>query len=370
MSRLVLNATHFRPEGMDGLNRYTSEVIRQLTGFFPESTTLTSTFPVIGASVKSPKMLARFGFAGNLSRLLWNQTALRRRLRKLEAELFFSPVPEGMLRPVCRQIITVHDLLPLRYPETYPRLKYYFRRILPSLTRHSEKIVTISQFTRKEVMELFGVNSAKIDVVYPGYDPRTFFPRRPEQVSPVLKKHGITEKYLLCVGESRPYKNFEAAIQAMAAVKNSHIKLVVVGDANRLNKTIRELPRKIGVESRVSFTGFVSDEELAALYSNALVFLFPSLYEGFGLPPLEAMACGAPVIASNRTSVPEVCGNAALYFDPKNNAELVRHINAIAVSDNLREELAAKSLRQAKKFSWKKTAGRIREIFIPYLKNV
>ncbi len=219
------------------------------------------------------------------------------------------------------------------------------------------------------MIELFGVSPAKIAVAYPGYDPQTFFRRKPEQVSPVRQKHEIPEKYLLCVGESRHYKNFEAAIHAMAAVKNSRIKLVVVGDANRLNESIRELPGKIGVEGRVKFTGFVSDEALAALYSGALAFLFPSLYEGFGLPPLEAMACGAPVIASNRASVPEVCGNAALYFDPENNAELVHHIETVALSENLREELAAKSLRQAKKFSWKQTADRISKIFIPYLKN-
>jgi glycosyltransferase involved in cell wall biosynthesis len=344
---------------------------------------------------------------GNLTRLLWHQFALPRLLpgdrrsgvnsgsgsvssSKPPAPLFYSPVPEGMLRPVCPQIVTVHDLLPLKFPEVYPRVKYYFRWILPRLLRVSQTIVVSSENTRRDLQHYWpDLRTPSVvlpipyrtDLFYPSSWSSPHYPHNsPGSDSSVksaqtrpnpLQRANLTPiaaltPYLLCVGETRPYKNIRRAIEAFARViatgDRANLTLAIVGTLNRLDTDIVDLPQQLGIADRVQFLGRVSDEELADLYRGAAAFLFPSLYEGFGLPPLEAMACGCPTIVARASSLPEVCGTATHYVDPLSVEDIAAGIVQVTGDRDYADRLRRAGLEQVKQFQPGQFRQRLRAI--------
>lgn len=390
---ITLDATGFRESIRHGLNRYTSETIAALADL--------DQFRVVSGD----RLLCdRFGsrahhvrlahihqnnLQGNLTRLLWHQIALpgllKRQTRSTaevtnggsQIPLFYSPVPEGMLSPVCPQIVTVHDLLPLKFPEVYPRVKYYFRWILPRLLRVSQTIVVSSENTRRDLHHYWpDIRTPSIvlpipyraDLFYPGNltnsnnssDPRklqgtdTLAKLSPTPPTPAHPNLSSLTPYLLCVGETRPYKNIRRAIEAFARVITTGDRpaliLAIVGTLNRLDTHIANLPQQLGIADRVRFLGRVSDEELADLYRGAAAFLFPSLYEGFGIPPLEAMACGCPTIVARASSLPEVCGTATHYVDPLSVDDIAAGIVRVTGDRAYAQHLRQAGLEQIKQF--------------------
>jgi glycosyltransferase involved in cell wall biosynthesis len=362
---IAVGAAILDPARSSGLDRYTDEVLRALLTRHPSLVAYTSAEPLLrqhpGQARRVRAAVSGNDFRGNLLRLLWHQLALPAALRRDAAAVFYSTVAEGMLRPPCAQVITIHDLIPLLYPEHSPRQKHYFRHVLPRLVRASRAVIVDSEATRADVARLLPVDETPLHVVYPGYGAGTFRPRPEPEVERFRTERGLGD-FVLAVGETRPNKNLPRLIRAFARLPRRDLTLLVVGrifDAELLN-----LPLVHGIADRVHFLGRVTDDELAALYAAAGVFVFPSLYEGFGIPPLEAMACGCPVVVSRAASIPEVCGDAAVYVDPADTGCIARGIAQVLGDSELRAGLRHRGLERVKQFGYGRAADRILEILL------
>jgi glycosyltransferase involved in cell wall biosynthesis len=224
--------------------------------------------------------------------------------------------------------------------------------------RKASKIIAISENTKKDIIDYFGIDEEKIRVIYLGVD-RQFSPQPDMDEVGVLSKYNLPSGYILSVGTLEPRKNLIRLINAYKMVASSGEpvpKLVIVGGQGWGDEELGKVVRESGLIDLVILTGYVPDEDLPALYRNTTVFVYPSLYEGFGLPPLEAMACGTPVITSNVSSLPEVVGDAAILIDPYNTTEIAQAIASVLKDKELRERLRMNGLARSNLFSWDKTA--------------
>lgn len=259
--------------------------------------------------------------------------------------------PQRGLRPPT--VVTIHDVLPLRAPQLFSRvIRANFRLLAPALARRADRILTGSRYTAGEIAELLAVAPERITVTPYGVDERF----RPAPMPPerLRERFGIDRPYVACVGTLEPRKNLAAALRAFAALDDDEHALVVVGGGGWDGGEVQALARS--VRGPVVLTGFVGDAELVGLLSAARAFVYPSLYEGFGFPPLEAMACGAPVITSNRASLPEVVGDAALLIDPDDAPALAGALRRVLGDDALAADLRARGLRRASLYSWGRCA--------------
>jgi glycosyltransferase involved in cell wall biosynthesis len=367
MPRIGVGAVALDPRRPSGLNRYTLEILRAFRAdgddslvAYVSSAELSSRLVGTARLVDAP-VLARSDFTGNLLRLLWHQVRLPPAVDRDDLDVFYSPVPEGMLLPRCPQVVTVHDLLPLRFPEVYPRLQHYFRHVLPRILRSSAAIIVDSESTASDLRSRGLANGVPVEVVYPGYDAESFRTVSAERVAQVSRDYGLSE-YLLAVGEMRPYKNIRRLIEAFARADLEGVQLAIVGRIGPRDRAILNTAADHGVAERVKFLGFVPDDGLAALYTGALAFVFPSLHEGFGIPPLEAMACGCPVVASRAASIPEVCGAAAVYVDPYDVDSMAAGMEKVVADSALRRSLGRMGVEQASRFSYGTAVVTIRSI--------
>jgi glycosyltransferase involved in cell wall biosynthesis len=273
-------------------------------------------------------------------------------LRKKKIDLFHSPHFLNPLMGVKKLVLTVHDLIPLHFPQYFSlRERFYFYQVLKRGIKRAGKIITVSQHTKRDVLNNFKVEEEKVKVI-PNAVSKMFHPiDSPEKIEKFKEKHSIDKPYILYVGNRKSHKNLEKLFQAFGLLrektKESHI-LVIASLSPRTGKppAQQNLPN-----SSIKFLENISDEDLPLLYNGAEVFAFPSLYEGFGLPPVEAMACGTPVITSNTTSLPEVVGEAAITVDPRNSEEMARGIWKILENRQLRSSLVEKGLARVKLFS-------------------
>ncbi len=265
--------------------------------------------------------------------------------------------------PGVKTLFTIHDLSWRVFPQHHPKerilfFKKYFDRSLTLAAR----IVTPSEFTKSEINRLYPDLAAEIEPTLLGVDRGIFNPRPKSEINALQSKLQLPEKYLLFVGTSDPRKNISGIIKAIAALPQE-IKLVCTGWSG-WDKTIHQ-----EIEKRVCFTGYVSDQELATLYSGARAFVYPSFYEGFGLPVLEAMACGCPVITSTLSSLPEVAGNAGFLCDPHDTQQLADAIQSIYESDVRYQQMSEASLHRAKFFSWERCAAKTYDAFEQLLQD-
>ena len=299
------------------------------------------------------------GFPGHIKRLLWYQI-LKQQLKSQLADLFFSPVHEGIFFPGIPQIVTVHDLIPLKYPELSPKWKYYYQYALPFLLKKSRKIICVSQHTKQDVVKNYKLEPDSIDVVYNGYDRDLFVPQSSREI---MHKYKL-DKYLLYVGDMRSYKNLDRCLTAFDRLPDKDYQFVITGKKDDFfYPQIERQTRQLAARERIVFLDYVPINELPVLYSMAQSLVFASLYEGFGLPVLEAMACGCPVIASTATSIPEVGGDSVLYVDPYDVDEIARTMCRVLQNAELRTSLRQQGLQRAKLFSWEKTAQDVCQIF-------
>ncbi len=312
----------------------------------------------------NPALSPDRGFSGHLKRILWYQTALNKQLKRQPADLFFSPVYEGIFFPNVPQIVTVHDLIPLKYPELSPKWQYYYRYALPFLLKQSQHIICVSEYTKQDIVSNYQLNPESIAVVYNGYDRNLFFPQPDEAIR---RKYNL-DKYLLYVGDMRFYKNLSRTLQAFDRLPLKDYQFVITGKKDDFfYPEIERQVAQLSAKDRVVFLDYVPTEDLPALYSMAQSLVFASLYEGFGLPVLEAMACGCPVITSNTTSLTEVGGDSVLYVDPDNVEQIAQGMYEILTNIELTESLRQKGLKRSQLFSWEKTAEEIRNIFLDCL---
>jgi len=276
-----------------------------------------------------------------------------------EAELFHAT--EHLL-PYLRAVptvLTVHDLVYERYPEYHKAWNYrYLHAAMPLYCERATAIIAISEHTRRDLIERYGVPPHKVTVIAEAADPR-FAPPPTEQVRSVRQRYRLPERYLLSVGTIEPRKNLTRLVDACAPLfaDRSADALVLVGSRGWLYEDFFAHLERVPYRDRIILAGFVADEDLPAVYAGAMLTVQPSLYEGFGLPVLEAMACGSPVFASNVSSLPEVGGDAARYFDPLDTGNMTAVLSAALGDDALRAEMRAAGFEQAARFSWARTAA-------------
>jgi len=266
--------------------------------------------------------------------------------------VLLNTLPEGVLRCRVPQVAVVHDLIPLAFPRDYPRQQFYFRRLVPAMLRESRAVIAVSEATRREVIAAYGLSPECVRAIPNGYDPAEFAP-----VGPATDDGG--GPYVLYVGNLLPHKNLPRLIEAVArAGRQSPVRLVIAGSGTpgRLAE-IRRLAEKAG--SRLELMPYVAQQALPALYRGATLVAMPSLAEGFGLPALEAMACGIPVVVGNTSAMPEVVGDAGLLVNPEDTGAISDAILRLLTQDPLRKELIARGLARATAFSWERTARKV-----------
>ncbi len=309
--------------------------------------------------------------------LMWTQVGLGLQTFKDKLDILFIPSHTLPLirRPGLKTVVTVHDLGSEYLPQTHQlKQRLYLGLMQKFQLKTATKILAVSLSTRQDLISRIGLEPKKITVIYEGYDQKLFKRVRTDLLINRLKRFDLVyEKYFLFLGTVQPRKNLERLIQAFAkyssgevskllsnTVRSSHyvsngIKLAIVGKKGWLSDPIYELPKKLGVEDRVRFLGYVGEPDLPILYSGALGLLYPSLFEGFGLPILEAQACGCPVLTSNLSSMPEVVDKSAVLVDPYNINDIVEGIRKM---DNRkrRVELIKAGYENIKRFSWEKCA--------------
>lgn len=345
---------------LSGLGVYTVNLLREIARIHDDLVVYTSCPEVCGVNPVglrqiSSRVQPSHGRRGHLQRLAWIQALLPFRLLADRASLLLSPVPEGMLLPSVPQVMVIHDLIPLRFRDSFPRHYHYFRYVLPAVIKQARAIIADSANTKQDLQEFYGVESTRIHIVPAGYD-RSHY-RRGIESAPVKRRCDL-ERYLLYVGNLLPHKNLRRLLRAFALIvtRVPHT-LVIAGQKDpRYLPTLEAEVKALRLERRVAFLDYVATTELPALYTGAEATIFPSLYEGFGLPILEAMACGTPVIASHAGSLPEVTGDAAILIDPYNIKEMARAIEAVLSDPGMREVMKCKGMAQTESFSWRRTA--------------
>ncbi|MDP2671086.1 MAG: glycosyltransferase family 1 protein [bacterium] len=292
------------------------------------------------------------------ARKFWTQGRLAAELVLNPVDLLFVPAHTIPIlrRPGLKTVVTIHDL-GAEYLAAYHKFpdRIYLNWSTAFVANYASHIIAVSEATKKDLVREFKVKEERISVVYEGVDRNFFKKSQPEQVDQVRKKYGLKKPYFLFVGTIQPRKNLFNLIQAFSEAR-VEADLVIAGKPGWLFKEIYEAPKKFGIEEKVKFLGFTPTEDLPALYSGALSFVFPSLYEGFGLPLLEAMACACPVLTSNQSSLPEVVGRAGLLVNPRSSKEIAQAIEKLFKDKHLRESLSQKGQERTQNFSWEKTA--------------
>ena len=264
-----------------------------------------------------------------------------------------------------KSVILIHDLTFERVPQYVARRNVDFlRKFVPSSVAQADHVVVNCEFTKRELIEAYRVPAEKVTVAYPGVDPKSFYPRSAKDKEEIKRKYGIAKPFLLFLGTLEPRKNVPAILKAYADLSNRRdFNLVLAGKKGWLSEEIFRTVADLGLEEDVIFTGYVPEEDRPRLMSAAEVFVFPSFFEGFGMPVVEAQACGTPVVTSNTTSLPEAAGEGAVLVDPKNVSQLTRALEEVLSSESRRKELVKKGLANAHRFDWNDSAQKLIEIF-------
>jgi glycosyltransferase involved in cell wall biosynthesis len=358
-----------------GVGTYTRNIVRALSKLDPENK-----YFLIGP----PEKVAEIGsLSSNFHAvpLLGSDTTVRSYfdfraiLKRLNCDLVHIPHLFWLPRNLpCPYVMTVHDVLEHMYRA---RNQSGFRRSLHFLLTHralkgAARLFAVSNFTKSEVEKLFGIPAARIEVVYNAIDERFLRGHASEADRQLLaERYLVSHPFLLYTGRISPHKNVVRIIEAFSALKaeldkeNSFpgLKLIVIGDELSKHPDLRRTVIRSRMQNDVRFMGFVPIEVLRIFYDAAKIFVFPSLYEGFGLPPLEAMAHGTPVVTSNTSSLPEVVGNAAVLVNPENVFEIMRALHRVLIDNSLREKLKERGYEQAKRFSWDASARQILRVY-------
>lgn len=274
-----------------------------------------------------------------------------------------NEIPFGISAAPCRTVVTIHDLIFLRLPATYAPMQ---RRLLAVKTRyacrHADLIVAISERTRRDIVELYGIDERKIRVVYQGCDPAFRQKASAGEIARVRQKYGLSRPYLLSVGTFEPRKNQLLAVESMPSVPDG-TDLVLVGRPTPHKRRVEERVEELGLRQRVRLLSNVPQAELPALYQGAGAFLYPSRYEGFGIPVLEALCSGVPVVAASGSCLEEVGGECALYCSPDSAESLARQINRLLRNPGEAAERAAAGLRRAEMFTPRRIAEAMMEVY-------
>jgi glycosyltransferase involved in cell wall biosynthesis len=274
----------------------------------------------------------------------------------------------------CHSVVTIHDCIHLMFPQYLPgKLAHvYARGVMWSAVHKADRILTVSEASKRDILRFFGVDEQKIAVIYNAIDERFLAPPDEERMDSVRQRYQLDHPFLLYVGNIKPHKNLERLIDAFGRVRATGIddlRLVIIGDEISKYPALRQAVHRHRLDKYVRFLGFQPYDTLAAFYRLARAFVFPSLYEGFGLPPLEAMACGTPVVTSNVSSLPEVAGGAAVLVDPYDAQSIADGITRAVTDDVLRAHLIERGAARARDFSWSQSVAAIHGIYMDVLER-
>jgi len=358
LSRTQSGVGHYTQRLIGGLaaidvaNRYTCIVVRDGPGL-----------PVVQPNIECwPTSIS---FEDHLRGDLWLLGYLPVRLRRLRADVYHGPaVFLPLIKLGYRTVVTVHDLVSFLFPSTVPRKYSLYMRLMTRLAvRSADRIIAVSGATKEDLSRVLGVPDARVAVIHEAVAPEFTVPTTPAAVEAVARRYGIRAPYCLFVGNLEPRKNLARLIEAFALVRARRRsatgpcpQLVVAGTRGWLYSGIFRAVERHGVTGDIVFTGYVAPADLPALYAGAACFVFPSLYEGFGLPVLEAMAVGTPVVASRVGAIPEVAGDAAILVDAQKAEEIAGAIEAVLDDGGLRRDLAARGRARARRFTWENVA--------------
>jgi glycosyltransferase involved in cell wall biosynthesis len=284
--------------------------------------------------------------------------------------------PHYVLPPAvrCRTVVTIHDCIHLMFPQYLPgTLAHVYARVsMWSAVRKSDRILTVSEASKRDILRFFDIAPEKVDVIYNAIDERFLRSPDDESMDRIKQRYQLNHPFLLYVGNIKPHKNLERLIDAFGRARAAgldDLRLIIVGDELSKYPPLRQAVHRHRLDKYVRFLGFQPYDTLAVFYRLARAFVFPSLYEGFGLPPLEAMACGTPVITSNVSSLPEVAGGAALLVDPYDPASIAEAITRAVTDEGLREELSRRGLARAREFSWEQSVSAVHRIYMEVLER-
>jgi glycosyltransferase involved in cell wall biosynthesis len=349
-----------------GIGRYAIELVRALRASQPTiEVVLIKPFEetIVGLDREDP--VVRLPGARRLPAMMtFGPAAIAVVARRFALDIVHDPtgvspflVPRRLAR--FARVTTIHDMVPFVHPETHERLtNLLFRHYIPHTLPFVDRIITVSRASERDIVRFFRVRPDCVATIPFGVSPR-FGPRAASQVFDTLSRYGIVPPYLLTVGALQARKNLETLLESFARLRVEGLphRLVVVGRKAWKSEGIFHRLDDLGLGDAVVLTGYVDDADLPALYAGAACFVFPSIYEGFGLPPLEAMACGVPVVTSNTSSLPEVVGDAAITVDPHDVSGFVAAIRTIVDQPALADKLRARGLERAQRFTWERAAA-------------
>jgi len=366
--RIGLNGLFFIPDEIDGIGVYATNLIHSLAQVAPyheyvlfvsrESRHFFKELPACMRVVVLPAPARIRPF-----RVIFEQCILPFYIWSAKVDILHSLAFTSPLLVTCPSIVHIHDVGFRYWAERFSRLAILAQEIVvPRVARKSSRVITISQYARSEIASALGIQTSKISVVYGAHNHDLFHRgqsalREPDEG--LTSKYGISCPYILSVASLHPHKNLDGLIRAYAllvADQNIAHQLVLVGHKRTSLAQIVDLIDTLNLRSRVILAGFVPNQDIASVYSHADVFVFPSFYEGFGIPPLEAMACGTPVVCSNMTALPEVVGEAAILVNPYDIEAIAASILQVLQDADLRTELVHRGLERVSLFSWEKAA--------------
>jgi glycosyltransferase involved in cell wall biosynthesis len=361
--RIALDTT--RVNIPDGGGRYTNEVLKYLCKLHPSDS-----FFAIGPKPEKEHKYKNLNFVqypevdGILSRIAYTIN-ISRILKRYKIDIFHNLANYGIYNAPCPTVTTVFDLLTYKFPDLRSKkIQWYlYKFYLPHILKKSTRLIAISNNTKKDIKKLYGINN--VDVINLGFDNK-IFNQNVNNDKKILAKYGIDKNYLLFVGYLIPKKNLDTILKSLNYIRqklNLIIHFVIAGKRGPGSEAVFSLIDKLKLNDQISELGFVSDDELGAIYRNAKVFVFPSIYEGFGLPVLESMACSTPVIASNAGSLPEVVDNEEYLCPPKSFEIWAYKIYKLFNDTSYHKNASNFCLNRAKKFSWAKCAEAIMKIY-------
>lgn len=359
--RIGINATilHEKPSG---LGIFTINIIREVAKKMDENNKLViytsnaEPFKELDVEIRlAPKLISpKYKKVGGLFRFLWSQLIYPIKLKKDKVDLVYSTTHHGTFFSNIPQIITIHDLLPIIFPNQHRLQNYYFKYITPILLKNTNRVITVSHNTKKDIISEYEYKD--IDIVYNSYDKEHFVKKKNNHFK---KKYG---DYFLFLGASYPHKNLENAVKAFFLLneENPNLKMVIAGGQKSYrDELLSKIKEERGDLNNIEIIDYVSYKDLPVLYSNSLALLYPSYYEGFGIPPIEAMACGCPVIVSNTSSLPEVCSDAAVYIEPGNVDSIKDGMEKILNNEEYKNQLIELGYKNIERFSWEDSAEKL-----------
>jgi len=364
MARIGLNAHLYSPQSSyrsAGVSRYIERLLMHLPAVDPGSSYFGWTNGDVGAW--PGWQLSPSGRTGGspLTRILWEQTGLPRSARALRLDLLHAPVYAGPRMAPCPQVVTLHDLSFYLYPELFRRSnRVYLQRATRMTARRAARVIAVSESTRQDAIRLLDLPAEKVVTIPNGVDTemRPLPDDAPERQA-LRERHGLEGPFMLYVGTLEPRKNLVTLVEAYGKLIQTHLvphQLVIGGAKGWFYQSVFERVEELGLAPDVRFLGYLPQNELALWYNLADAFVYPSLYEGFGLPPLEAMACGTAVITSNVSALPEVVGQAGITVDPHDVDGLCEAMWRLVSDQALRRDLGRAGMERARRFRWIETA--------------